>query len=142
MKNSLLLQFSTCCLHVRRFCACFLFSTGVIMTFSLPYIQDLITLSTVNITFLRAKAAFHMFLAYCVDFLSVVVLVVWLLSHVRLFGTPWTAAHQAPLSSTMSLSVLRLLSIELVMLSNHLIFCCSLPLLKAFNLAQHQGLFQ
>ena len=70
------------------------------------------------------------------------VLVVQLLSHVRLFGTPWTAAHQAPLSSTMSQSVLRFLSIELVMLSNHLIFCCSLPLLKAFNLSQHQGLFQ
>ena len=68
MKNSLLLQFSTCCLHIRRFCVCFLFSTDVIMTFSLPYIQDLITLSIVNITFLRAKAAFHMFLAYCVDF--------------------------------------------------------------------------
>ena len=36
-------------------------------------------------------------------------------------ATPWTAAHQAPLSSTVSQSLLRFMSIELVMLSNHLI---------------------
>ena len=45
------------------------------------------------------------------------------LSHVRLFATPWTAAHQAPLSFTISWSLLRLMSIESVMPSNHLIFC-------------------
>ena len=43
------------------------------------------------------------------------------LSHVQLFDTPWTAAHQAPLSSTISQSLLKFMSIESVMLSNHLI---------------------
>ena len=43
-----------------------------------------------------------------------------MLSCVQLFVTPWTAAHQIPLSFTVSLSLLKLMSIELVMLSNHL----------------------
>ena len=43
------------------------------------------------------------------------------LSHVRLFATPWTAAHQASLSITHSWSLLKLMSIELVMPSSHLI---------------------
>ena len=43
--------------------------------------------------------------------------------------TPWTAACQAPLSSTVSQSLLRFTSIELVMLSNHLILCHPLLLL-------------
>ena len=46
------------------------------------------------------------------------------LSHVRLFGTPWTAARQASLSITNSRSLLKLKSIELAMPSNHLILCC------------------
>ena len=45
------------------------------------------------------------------------------LSPVWLFATPWTAACQASLSITNSQSLLRLMSIELVMPSNHLIFC-------------------
>ena len=45
------------------------------------------------------------------------------LSRVQLFVTPWTAAHQASLSITNSRSLLKLISFELVMLSNHLIFC-------------------
>ena len=45
------------------------------------------------------------------------------LSHVELFVTAWTAAHQASLSITNSRSLLRLMSIELVMPSNHLILC-------------------
>ena len=45
------------------------------------------------------------------------------LSHVWLFVTPWTAAHQASLSITNSQSLLKLMSIELVMPSNHLILC-------------------
>ena len=45
------------------------------------------------------------------------------LSHVRLFETPWTAAHQASLSTVNSWSLLRLMSIESVMPSNHLILC-------------------
>ena len=50
---------------------------------------------------------------------------------VRLFATPWTAAHQAPLSSTVSWSLLKFMSIELVMLSNHLILCHPLLLLPS-----------
>ena len=45
------------------------------------------------------------------------------LSHVRLFVTPWFAAHQASLSITNSQSLLKLMSIESVMPSNHLILC-------------------
>ena len=50
------------------------------------------------------------------------------LSCVRLFQTPWTAARQASLSITNSQSLLKLIFIESVMPSNHLIFCCP-PLL-------------
>ena len=48
------------------------------------------------------------------------------LSHVRLFTTPWTAAHQTFLSIRDSQSLLKLMSIESVMPSNHLILCCPL----------------
>ena len=50
-------------------------------------------------------------------------LVVQPLSHVQLFAIPWTAAHQASLSITSSRSLLKLMSIESVMPSNHLILC-------------------
>ena len=53
---------------------------------------------------------------------------VQLLSHVQLFVTPWTAACQASLSIANSWSLLKLMSIELVMPSNHLILCCPLLL--------------
>ena len=53
------------------------------------------------------------------------------LSHVRLFATPWTAAHQASLSITNSQSLLKLMSNESVMPSNHLILCCPLLLLPS-----------
>ena len=52
-----------------------------------------------------------------------------MLSRVRLFATPWTAAHQASLSITNSRSSLRLTSIESVMPSSHLILCHPLLLL-------------
>ena len=51
------------------------------------------------------------------------------LSHVRLFVTPWIAAHQASLSITNSQSLLKLMPIELVMSSSHLILCHPLLLL-------------
>ena len=53
---------------------------------------------------------------------------VQLLSHVQLFATPWIAAHQASLSITNSWSLLKLMSIESVMPSNHLILSCPLLL--------------
>ena len=59
------------------------------------------------------------------------VTVVQSLSHVRLFATPWTAAHQASLSFTISPSWLKLMSTESVMLSNHLILCRSLLLVPS-----------
>ena len=68
----------------------------------------------------------------CIAFL------VQLLSHVQLFMTQWTAACQASLSSTISQSFIKFMSIELVIISNHLM--SSSPF--AFNLSQHQGLFQ
>ena len=58
-----------------------------------------------------------------------------------LFATPWTAVCQASLSITNSQSLLKLMSTELVMPSNHLIPLSS-PSPPAFNLSEHQGLFQ
>ena len=55
-------------------------------------------------------------------------IVVQLLNHVQLFVTPWTAAHQAFQSFTIFWNFLKLMSIELVMPSNHLILCCPLVL--------------
>ena len=52
------------------------------------------------------------------------------LSHVQLFATPWTAACQAPLP-TISQSLLKFMSFELVMLSNPLVLCCPLLLLPS-----------
>ena len=70
----------------------------------------------------------------------ITILIVWglfsvssvqLLSRVWLFATPWTAARQASLSITNSQSLPKLISIELVMSSNHLILCHPLLLLPS-----------
>ena len=53
------------------------------------------------------------------------------LSCVHLFVTPWSAAHQASLSLTVSRSLLKLLSIKSMMPSNHFILCCPLLLLSS-----------
>ena len=53
------------------------------------------------------------------------------LSHVRLFGTPWIAAHQASLSMANTPSLLKFISIESVMPSNHLILYHPLLLLSS-----------
>ena len=57
---------------------------------------------------------------YTIDFF---VVVVQSLSHVRLFMTPWTTAHQASLSFTISRSLLKFMSIESAMPPNHLFLC-------------------
>ena len=62
---------------------------------------------------------------------TITVVVVQSLRRVWLFATPWTAAHQASLSCTISQSLLKLMSIESVMLSNHLVLCCPLLLLPS-----------
>ena len=59
------------------------------------------------------------------------IVVVQSLSCVWLFATPWTAAHQASLSFTVSWSLLRLVSTESMMPSNHVILCCPLLLLPS-----------
>ena len=61
----------------------------------------------------------------------IVVAVVQSLSRVRLFVTPWTAARQASLSFTISQSLLKLMSFESVMPSNHFILCHPLLLLPS-----------
>ena len=61
---------------------------------------------------------FHYFIVVSVQFSSV-----QLLSHVQLFVTPWTSVPQASLSITNSRSLLKIMSIDLVMPSNHLILC-------------------
>ena len=63
------------------------------------------------------------------------------LSRVWLFATPWIAAHQASLSITNSQNLLKLMSIESVIPSNHLILLL-FPSPPAPNPSQHQGLFQ
>ena len=61
------------------------------------------------------------------------VVVVQSLSHVQLFVTPWTAAGQASLSITISRSLFKLMPIELMIPSNHLIFCHLLLLLLSIS---------
>ena len=61
----------------------------------------------------------------------VLIVAVHLLSSAQLFVIPWTAAHQASLSYTISHGLLKLMSIELVMSSNHLILCHPLLLLPS-----------
>ena len=64
---------------------------------------------------------------------SLVVVVIQWLSHVWLFATPWTTARQASLSITNSWSLLKLMSIESVMPSSHLILCH--PLLFLYSIS-------
>ena len=61
----------------------------------------------------------------------VAVVVAQSLTCIRLFVTPWTAAFQASLSFTISQSLVKLMSIESVMSSNHLILCCPLLFLPS-----------
>ena len=62
---------------------------------------------------------------------SILLVVVQLLSRVWLFATPWTAAHQASLSVTISRSLLQFMSIESMMPTNHLVLCRRLLLLPS-----------
>ena len=70
---------------------------------------------------------------FCVHPPALYIVVVQTLSPVQLFAIPWTAARQPPLSFTISWSLLKFMSIESVMLSNHLILCRPLlPLTSIF----------
>ena len=66
----------------------------------------------------RERKGGHAFLSACMIFVQS-------LTCVRLFATPWTAPCRVSLSFTISWSLLRFISIELVMISNHLILCGS-----------------
>ena len=68
---------------------------------------------------------------YCYSHHAIAV-VVQALSHVWLFANPWTTAHQASLSFTISRSSPNLMSIESVLSSNHVILCCPLLLTSIF----------
>ena len=82
--------------------------------------------TSASLSYVGSFAMARLWSLYLVQFSSV-----QSLSHVQLFATPWTAAHQASLSITNSQSLLKLMSIELVMPSNHLILCHSLLLLPS-----------
>ena len=80
--------------------------------------------------FMPSLISFFRIIIFCVQFFCLLQFSsVQSLSHVRLFATPWIAAHQASLSITISGSSLRLTSIESVMPSSHLILCRPLLLL-------------
>ena len=89
----------------------------------------------------RELAAYisSMFLTFDLTDACFIVIVVRLLSHVRLFATPWTEARQASLSITSFWSLLKLMSIESVMPSNHLILCH--PLLLQPSIFPSIGVF-
>ena len=74
--------------------------------------------------------SYHLLKTVCSESVYVL-LVVQLLGHVSLFAMPWTAVHQAPLSSTISQSLLKFTSIESVIPSNRPILCCPLLLLPS-----------
>ena len=68
---------------------------------------------------------------FAFEIISMVVKVVQPLSSIQLFVTPWTAARQASLSSSISQCLFKLISIESMMPSNHLILCSPLLLLPS-----------
>ena len=82
--------------------------------------------STTDISFIW-KISLLIYLLKCID----IFVVVQLLSHVWVFATSRTAARQASLSFTISQSLLKLTSVELVMPSNHLVLCRPLLLLPS-----------
>ena len=89
------------------------------MTYYFPiWNQSIVCFSLILIFVSSRKGSFSILSVHiCNQFSSVVI------QSVRLFVTPWTAAHQASLSITNSWSLLKLMCIKLVMLSNHLTLC-------------------
>ena len=90
---------------------------------------------SLGVLLLKMRSGNHKFAVCLLGDLEFVTLVnsVELLSQVRLFATPWTAAHQASLSITNSQSLLKLMSIESVMPSNHLLLASISPSIRAFS---------
>ena len=101
----------------------------------IPFIINILGFAC-HIFLLPVHQMFHFAFIFVFQFSSV-----QSLSRVWLFVTPWISARQASLSIANSQSLLKFMSIELVMPPSHLIFCHPL-LLLAPNPSQHQGLFQ
>ena len=101
--------------------------SSVDMRYIIPRNQNLPKLQAPGGDVISAKRSFATKMSRCVSF----ALFVESLSRVWLFVTPWTAARQAALSFTISPSFCRLMFIELVMPSNHLILCYPLLLLPS-----------
>ena len=118
------------------------FTTALFFPFSYnkyPFNHEFIIISSIK-EFLFLSQTIPSLLTLFVGFISCVNFYspfpsgfVQLLSHVWLLVTPWTAAHQASLSFTISQSLLKSISIVSVMLSNHLILCHTPPF--AFSLS-------
>ena len=99
-------------------------SFSCIFAFLRPTLNPILLFFLINISILRTWAWTSL------QFSSV-----QLLGRVRLFAAPWIAAHQASLSITNFRSSPKLMSIELVMPSNHVILCCPLLLLPSIFLS-------
>ena len=89
------------------------------------------------------QALAHALYIYYLWYLVAIISSVESLSHDRLFAIPWTAASQASMSLTNSQSLLKLMSIESVMPSNHIILCRPLflppsifPSIRSFRMIQ------
>ena len=94
------------------------------------YILEINLLLVTSFENILSQPLGSLFIFFFNDFFHYVV-VIQSLNHVHPFVTPWTAAHQASLSFIISQSLLKLMFIELVMLSKHLIFCHPLLLLPS-----------
>ena len=93
-------------------------SIWYIMTFMLTVIVILHAITTS-----LQGLELHPFLTWILQDLGLFAVVIQSLSQVQLLATPWTAAHQSSLPVTNSWSLLKLMSIQSVMPSNHLILC-------------------
>ena len=126
------------CFHVLAIVNTAAMSTGVLVPFQIMVFCGCIPRSGIagsyGISVFRLKPKISVLFSF-VQFSSV-----QSLSRVRLFATPWMAAHQASLSITSSQSSLRLTSIESVMPSSHLILCR--PLLLLPPIPPSMSLFQ
>ena len=118
-------------------------SKRISLWFLILHPDQVLRLGPTSYMFLHQEAPDFLFFPipfYFLNYIFFIFVVLQRLSCVWLFATLRTAALQAPLSSTISQSLLKFISIELVMPSHHLILCH--PFSFAFNLSQHQGLFQ
>ena len=108
------------------FCSCLLFNLFYFFSFIKSFIFQCIILSPpcLNLFLYILNINQLLRLSNCISSVQS-------LSHVWLFATPWTSACQASLSIANSQSLIKLLSIELVMPSNHLILYCPLLLLPS-----------